>query len=601
MGGRTISNKDQRQFKLKNVIIFLSLVLIGSVILSGAVTAANIVVKPGANAIHDAVNTANDGDTLNLEAGTYQEHDILIHKNLTINGPNVSGGNLPTAEIDAQKLGRVFKISPNTKLTLQNLIIENGLVGETEFGGGIYNVGNLYVTNCTIQKNRAGYGGGIYSDNGSVVLTNSQITNNTALDTGVYGDEYYGKGGGILSESGNQMTIINSKIYYNGNGGIYTFGNLFMLNSSIYSNLNSNHEGGGITSYGNTTLKNVKIYYNYANYDSGSGGGGIKNSGKMFLINTTVYRNSVYTGEAIGGGGITNWGSLTLLRSTVFKNYSVFGGGIANYKNLILINSIIYGNHADYNGGGIWNIGEVNLTSSRVFNNKAPVGGGLLNSGIMKISYCIISNNTAYFLEHSNIPDNGFGGGICNWGKLKVYCSNLIINRAVNGGGIFTIPGTICTLKYCKITGNIAYLGKAIYNKLGSVNATYNWWGSNSGPIRRVLYGKVTVKPWLTVPKIAYTIPTNLKTGVSRTSVLTIKFNENIKSSTYYNNIRVKNVGTGKYLTITKAISGSKLYIKTSIRSKNSWYQVIVPKAAVQSYAGNNFAAVYAFKFKTGT
>ena len=45
-------------------------------------------------------------------------------------------------------------------------------------------------------------------------------------------------------------------------------------------------------------------------------------------------------------------------------------------------------------------------------------------------------------------------------------------------------------------------------------------------------------------PKVSSTTPTNLKTGVSRTAILAIKFSENIKASTYYNNITIKNLTT---------------------------------------------------------
>ena len=106
---------------------------------------------------------------------------------------------------------------------------------------------------------------------------------------------------------------------------------------------------------------------------------------------------------------------------------------------------------------------------------------------------------------------------------------------------------------------------------------------------------------WIPAPKISTTTPTNLKTGVSRTSTIAIKFNENIKTSTYYSNIKVKNLTTGKYVTITKTISGTTLNIKTSKRSANTWYLVTIPKAAVKDYASNNLAANYIFKFKTGT
>ena len=101
-------------------------------------------------------------------------------------------------------------------------------------------------------------------------------------------------------------------------------------------------------------------------------------------------------------------------------------------------------------------------------------------------------------------------------------------------------------------------------------------------------------------PKVSLTSPTNLKTGVSKTASIVLKFTENIKNSAYYNNITIKNSSTGKYLTLTKSISGNTLNIKTSTKSANTWYIVTIPRAAIKDYAGNNLQATYTFKFKTG-
>ncbi len=105
---------------------------------------------------------------------------------------------------------------------------------------------------------------------------------------------------------------------------------------------------------------------------------------------------------------------------------------------------------------------------------------------------------------------------------------------------------------------------------------------------------------WIPAPKVSSTTPTNLKTGVSRTSTISIRFSENIKSSTYFNKITIKNLTTGKIVTLTKAISKNLLNIKTTKRTANTWYLVIIPKAAIKDYAGNNLQANYTFKFKTG-
>jgi len=103
-----------------------------------------------------------------------------------------------------------------------------------------------------------------------------------------------------------------------------------------------------------------------------------------------------------------------------------------------------------------------------------------------------------------------------------------------------------------------------------------------------------------TAPKVSSTTPTNLKTGIKRTSNIVIKFTENIKSSTYYNKITIKN-SSGKLLSLTKSIKGNILTIKTSSKSGSTWYTVTIPKGAIKDGAGNILAGNYSFKFKTGT
>ena len=82
--------------------------------------------------------TTQNGDTLNLTAGTYKEHNIQVNKNLTITGPKTS---TPTAIIDGQNQGKVFNIACGVKVTLQYLVIQKGNadkeIGSYGFDGGV--------------------------------------------------------------------------------------------------------------------------------------------------------------------------------------------------------------------------------------------------------------------------------------------------------------------------------------------------------------------------------------------------------------------------------------------------------------------------------
>lgn len=102
-------------------------------------------------------------------------------------------------------------------------------------------------------------------------------------------------------------------------------------------------------------------------------------------------------------------------------------------------------------------------------------------------------------------------------------------------------------------------------------------------------------------PRIVSTTPTNLKIQVSRTTCILIKFSENIRMSTYFKSISLKNLSTTKIVTITKSNAGNTTTIKSLTRlSPKTWYMVTVPSKAVKDMAGNNLAATYTFRFKTG-
>lgn len=118
-------------------MIIFSIVLV--IILCGASRGASIDVDT-TTGIQNAINQAHNGDTLNLSAGTYYEHDIAVNKNLTITGPQNTGTG--KAVIDAQKQGRVFNITNGANVILKYLTITNGNASKdtsNSYGGGIYN------------------------------------------------------------------------------------------------------------------------------------------------------------------------------------------------------------------------------------------------------------------------------------------------------------------------------------------------------------------------------------------------------------------------------------------------------------------------------
>ena len=211
-----------------------------------------------------------------------------------------------------------------------------------------------------------------------------------------------------------------------------------------------------------------------------------------------------------------------------------------------------------------------------------------LNEGISTLMYysknsadntCPTQTNSYTIDTILPTASDNLNSGLYNTNKLVTLSMNEpgSIYYSLNGG----TPSTLYTSPiYISWTCNLKY------NAVDMAN--------NPSPTYSKTYSIDKV-----APKVSKTSPTNGKTRISRTSYIYIKFSEYFKKSTNWSKIRIKNLKTGKYLSIRKYSSGSLLKIKTSKRSAHRWYQVIIPSAAIKDNAGNNQKTTYTFKFKT--
>lgn len=123
--------------------------------------------------------------------------------------------------------------------------------GASGLGGGIYNAGRLWVTNTTITANQAvdywpasvSYGGGIATTSGTVIISNSTISQNTALIHTPYGSPAT-YGGGIYSKGGSAPALQNSIVANNTSGGNCN-GSVASQGHNLSSDLTCNLNGPG--------------------------------------------------------------------------------------------------------------------------------------------------------------------------------------------------------------------------------------------------------------------------------------------------------------------------------------------------------------------
>lgn len=519
----------------------------------------------GTMTIEDSIiqnNSASSWSDEALGGGIYNEDT------LTIINSNINGNRAQSSYPDDAYGGGIYN---RGALIMDNTSMEGNVAsGYDAYGGGIYSYyGTMEIKNSDIHNNLAeasntsAYGGGIYLNSGSLTLTNSNSNHNT-----VTGQDGFGAEGGGIYNSGGTMTITGGSVSSNRvngydarGGGIsisYGYHNVVVIDgctiqaNAIYSTSTSN--GGGIyyhtgPGYNTATLNitdsiikgnnatNGGGIYNYQSSLTITGstvqennaaiGAGIWNSGPTSISDSTITGNIA----SIQGGGIHHWsGTLTLTDTNITHNTATsYGGGISNDGTLYIQNSAINDNTAQF-GGGIYNIDrEVVLDNTEILRNTATDyngngarGGAIYNHyGAVTIDKSKINNNTAYSYTFV------YGGGIYTYGgSLTITNSNFNHNTAaatsnVYGGGIYTYDSVV-TMNFNRIVGNSP---KAIYHSLdsqyGTVNAEYNWWGSNNPDFATLISGVVDYN--LRLYMTFQADPTTIQQG--STSTLTANFN----------------------------------------------------------------------------
>jgi hypothetical protein len=350
----------------------------------------------GAGSLRQAVLDANantDPDnTIVFQSGLSGQLFTQGRLRITTGTVDIVGPGAEVLTIIGNGVQRIFEISSGATATLSGLTLTNG-------GGGILNNGTLTVTHSTLSGNTAasnGSGGAIYNAGSGAMLTvvDSLLTNNSA-----------GNGGGLYNSS---ATLI--------------------LSDSTLSGNNSVSPGGGIS---NT------------------------NNGSVTITNTTLSGN---VAGSFGGGVSSTTGTLTVTRTALTDN------------------------SAAYHGGGIYfsgNSGRVTVSESTLSNNSTGTlycGGGMnIAGGSSGTATVVLHNNT---LSGNTARD---GGGLCISNATTHFFNNTVSDNTAtrNGGGISIGVGGILNIGNSLITGNSAVSGKSIYGSSGLFSQGHNLFGEN--------------------------------------------------------------------------------------------------------------------------
>ncbi|MCJ7444545.1 MAG: hypothetical protein MUO26_08455 [Methanotrichaceae archaeon] len=147
----------------------------------------NFLIDPD-QSIQDAVNTADDGDIINLLGKIYRENVVIescAASTLEIRGVGAES-TIVDGDIDNDGIGngRVFRVGSDKTVTLADMTIRNGnayndayqpypFSADLSIGGGVLNESTLTVENCDIYGNIASEGGGIANWAGTSLTKNS--------------------------------------------------------------------------------------------------------------------------------------------------------------------------------------------------------------------------------------------------------------------------------------------------------------------------------------------------------------------------------------------------------------------------------------------
>lgn len=317
---------------------------------------------------------------------------------------------------------RVFSSSTSdATLYLRDLRIANGRSPDGEAGGGISICCgfSLDLARLHVQNNHSPFAGGGIEANGNIVMRDSIIQGNTAVNDAPTGTSLSRGGGVHVAGFASQALFERVQFIDNvagslvaganpGVGGALATGNsrtVTIIDSFFYSNealgaqqrtginpipTGMGGQGGAIYNIAEVNLTGSTLESNLANFE----GGGIFNVGNTQVINATIANNTVPSGASPSrGGGIANAANngfpndpqviLALYHATLHGNSAGLGGGLhnlrANAAQVQIHNSAFGDAGSGQTGGDIVNGGDGELTGTHNLIESAAASGGLLN------------------------------------------------------------------------------------------------------------------------------------------------------------------------------------------------------------------------------
>ena len=408
----------KKAFLLAFVLVSFSLSILGTGLIITVGGSATLHVYSG-ESIQEAVNSAQQGDTIFVHAGTYSEH-VVINKTLLLVGENrdstiIDGGEMVTPVVHVTANNVTF-----TAFTIQN----GGRIYGWE-GGGIYvtNSSRNNIINNTIENTQ--YGINLMNS------TNNIITANTIMENDV--------GTQFIDNYSNNSVIYHNNFIDNG----------WQVNSFAPSN---NTWDNGYPSGGNYWSNYTSTDFYSGPYQNGAGSDGIGDTPYVIDENDQDNYPLMHPYGSIRNLD-TNLTYLTIQSAidaietldghTIFVEEGVYCENLVVNKSLSLIgrdrdSTIVYGNNSAY---------LVNVEAS-----NAKITGFTLKG--FSFANIYVSGANGVTIKGNRILFIGAGIDLHN-SNNSVITSNIIEGCGLDNIGIIVVESSKCIIENNTISGAV--------------------------------------------------------------------------------------------------------------------------------------------------
>ncbi len=469
-----------------------------------------------------AMAAATSGDTICIAAGTFEDNLDLGGKDLTLQGAASS-----STFLDGGGAGSVVIVDGGEGLTLRDLTVRGGLADN---GAGIFvSASALTLEQVVVEDNECTSavcnGTGVYALNSTLLVSDSEVRDNTQRTTGT------GAGVGIFTQGGSLQldeVRVRNNTFTGGSSvtgaGLATSGTVAIFDqvdisaTTIELGVGDNHwvTGGGFSCDGPLTATGLRVmdttvselsYASNGNAVYGAGlylGGGASGTIEGFEVSRNAVRG--LGGLEVNGVGIADAfnGGFTLSQGIIADNSATtdgasmrgYGGGVRTTGRISAYENVsVVGNSfscpacaASVYGGGIWSYSGFSATNLEVSGNSlvgsantagAAIQAGSTVSDVWDIDGLIVAGNTA---------DAGSGVSwatvVFSFGTATLRNADLVGNVANGstsyGGALLAMASTVA-LRSVNVVGNNALAGGALYSHNGAFDTAYSNFYDNGG------------------------------------------------------------------------------------------------------------------------